>query len=155
MPDGSPFVESQKLLRCLVVNRYQETSTRFVEFDAFKLWEYLMTTKHGLKITDPRLCLWVHEDEFGDHAAVFEHAGSVEPVNRIVVDLFDGEYGFSQTVTRYARDVETTQVVDILRSHMPTELSSSDSCNIDVIPGYVVQHSNYRAERGILMGLHG
>ena len=117
--------------------------------------DLLMKTKHGLKITDPRLCLWVHEDEFDDHAAVFERAGDVEPVNRIVVDLFDGEYGFSQTITRYARDVETTRVVDILRSHIPPELSTSDACNIEVIPGHVVQQSSYRAERGMLMGLQG
>jgi len=155
MPEGSPFVDSKKLLRCLVINRYQETSIRFVEFDAFKLWEYLMNTKHGLKVSDPRLCLWVHEDEYGDHASVFERAGDVEPVNRIVVDLFDGEYGFSQTITRYARDTETPRVVEILRSHIPSALSASDDCNIDVIPGRVVQQSGYRADRGMLMGLQG
>jgi hypothetical protein len=155
MSDGSPFIDSQKLLRCLVVNRYQETSVRFVEFDAFKLWEYLMQTKHGLKVTDPRLCLWVHEGEFDDHEAVFARAGDVEPVNRIVVDLFDGKYGFSQTITRYARDNETAQVVDILRSHMPPELSTSDACSIEVIRGRVVQQSGHHAERGMLMGLQG
>jgi hypothetical protein len=155
MSDGSPFIDSQKLLRCLVVNRYQETSVRFVEFDAFKLWKYLMQTKHGLKVTDPRLCLWMHEGEFGEHEAVFAHAGDIEQVNRIVVDLFDSKYGFSQTITRYARDNETPQVVEILRSHMPPELSASDACNIDVIPGRVVQQPNCQAERGMLMGLQG
>ena len=110
MPVGSPFVDSRKLLRCLVINRYQRTSTRFVEFDAFKLWEYLMKTEHGRKVTDPRLCLWVHADEFGEHAAVFERADDVEQVNRIVVDLFDDAYGSSQTVTRDARDTGTPHV---------------------------------------------
>jgi hypothetical protein len=155
MQETTPFIESQKLLRCLVVNRYQETSVRFIEFEAFKLWEHLMNTKHGLKVTDPKLCLWVGEDEFVSHASVFERAGEIETVNRVLVDLFDPDYGFSQTITRYVRSNETAQIVDILRSHMPRDLNDSDACSIEIIEGRVVQQSSYHPERGMLMGLRG
>jgi len=155
MTDNSPFHESQKLVRCQVVNRYQETSIRFIEIGAFKLWEYLMTTKHGLKVGEPSLCLWIDEGEYENNANVFDRAGDVEEVNRILVELFDREYGFSQTTTRYARTHETDQVLDILRSHIPKELCNSDSCSIDIVGGRVVQQWHPNARRNILMGLEG
>jgi len=155
MPATTPFHESQKLIRCQVTNRYQETSTRFIEIGAFKLWEYMMTNKHGLKVGEPSLCLWVDDSEYENNANVFDRAGDVEQVNRIVVELFDQEYGFSQTTTRYARISETDQVLDILRSHIPPELCSSEACSIDVICGRVVQQWHPNARRNILMGLEG
>lgn len=155
MPDTSPFHESQKLVRCQVLNRYQETSVRFVEIGAFKLWEYLMTTKHGLKVGEPSLCLWIDDSEYANNANVFDRAGDVEEVNRILVELFDREYGFSQTSTRYARTSETDQVLSILRSHIPPELCDSESCTIDVVSGRIVQQWHPNAKRNILMGLEG
>ncbi|MGB5613709.1 MAG: hypothetical protein WBM63_18225 [Sedimenticolaceae bacterium] len=155
MPDSSPFHESQKLVRCQVANRYREASIRFIEIDAFKLWEYLMTTKHGLKVGEPSLCLWVADSEYGRNANVFEHAGEVEPVDRIVVDLFDHEYGFSQTTSRYASRPETDRVVQILRSHIPADLCNSEACDIRVVKGQVVRHAHPKANRNILMGLQG
>ncbi len=155
MPDSSPFHESQKLVRCQVVNRYQESSIRFVEIGAFKLWEYLMTNKHGLRVGDPGLCLWIADNEYQANANVFDRAGSVEEVDRIVVELFDREYGFSHTSTRYARRNETERVLTILRSHIPPELRDSDSCSIDVVHGHVVQQFHPSASRNILTGLEG
>jgi hypothetical protein len=155
MSDRQPFLESQKLVRCDVVNRYNESSTRFVALDAFKLWEYLMCHKHGLRVGEPRLCLWVDEDAFQRGASVFERAGAVEPVDRVTVDLFDTEYGFSQTVTRYARTNETPQLVDILRSHIPPPLDASDACSIDIVHGQVVEKWHPNASRNILTGLEG
>lgn len=151
----SPFHYSQKLMRCEVVNRYHESSVRFVELDAFKLWQYLISNKHGMKVGEPTLCLWVDGDEYARNANVFDRAGGVEAVNRIVVDLFDVEYGFSQTITRYARAGETDQVVSILRSHIPAGLCDTDACQITIIEGRVVAHLPHRASRKALMGLEG
>lgn len=151
----SPFHHSQKLMRCEVINRYNETSVRFIELDAFKLWQYLMSNKHGMKVGEPTLCLWVDGEEYADNANVFDRAGGVEAVNRIVVDLFDAEYGFSQTVTRYARAGETEQVVAILRSHIPTDICDSEDCQLTVIEGRVVAHLPQRASRKALLGLEG
>ena len=155
MPDSSPFHESQKLVRCQVVNRYRESSLRFVEIGAFKLWEYLMTNKHGLKVGNPGLCLWIDDAEYEANANVFDRAGTVEEVDRIVVELFDPEHGFAHTNTRYVRRNETEQVLTILRSHIPPPLRDSNACTIDVIHGRVVQQFNPNASRNILMGLEG
>ena len=155
MSDPSPSLHSQKLMRFQVANRYQEGRVRFVELDSFKLWEYLMTTKHGMRIGEPTLCLWINMDDYAANAEVFDRAGKVESVNRIVVDLFDTEYGFSQTIVRYARSSESDRVVEILRSHIPADLCHSDACQIDVIEGRVVQHLPPRASRRMLTGLEG
>lgn len=154
-PENSPFVESQKLVRCEVVNRYNETSIRFVEIDAFKLWEYLMTHKHGLRVGAPGICLWVHESEYQRNANVFDRAGEIETVNRIVVDLFDREYGFSHAITRYARAAESDKVLGILRSHIPAGLRDSDACQIEVVGGRVVRQWPLHTSRQILTGLEG
>ena len=114
-----------------------------------------MTNKHGLKVGEPSLCLWVDDSEYENNANVFDRAGEVEKVNRIVVELFDQEYGFSQTTMRYARTSETDQVLTILRSHIPDELRGSEACSIDIISGRVVQQWHPNARRNILMGLEG
>ena len=155
MPTPPAGPESQKLVRCEVVNRYHEASVRFVALDAFKLWEYLMSHKHGLRIGEPRLCLWIDDEAYERGANVFDRAGEVEAVNKIIVDLFDAEYGFSQTITRFARAAETVQIIEILHSHIPAPLSESDACAIEVVGGHVVQKWHPRASRNILTGLEG
>ena len=153
MKPTTPFDESQKLVRCNVVNRYNEASVRLVEIDAFKLWEYLMTHKHGLQISNPSLCLWVSQSEYEENEAIFDRAGEVEAVDRILVDLFDEEYGFSQTSVRYARSGETSHLVEILKSHVPEALRNSEACSVEVVPGQVVQQWHSQASRPMILGL--
>ena len=151
----TPFDESQKLVRCDVVNRYNEASVRLVEIDAFKLWEYLMTHKHGLHISNPTLCLWVSNSEYEENEAIFERAGDIEPVDRILLDLYDAEYGFSQTSVRYTRHAETEQVVEILKSHIPENMRDSEACSVDIVTGMVVQQWHSETSRPMILGLKG
>lgn len=155
MADKPSITESKKLVRCDVTNRYNEHSTRFVALDAYKLWEYLVTHKHGMRVGEPRLCLWIDDASFVANANVFERAGNVEPVDRVTVDLFDSEYGFSQRIARFARHAETAQLVDILRSHIPEPLKTSDACSVEILPGRVVEKWHPNASRNILTGLEG
>ena len=149
---GNPFRAIEKLIRCNVVNRYNEQSIRFIEFNNFKLWEYLMTNKHGIKIGNMSLCLWISDDEFKENESLYLRSGEVEPVNRVVLDLFNEEYGFSNAITRFVRDVETEQVIKILTSHIPTEIVDTDACQVDIYPGYsIIQKAN--AEPSAILGL--
>jgi hypothetical protein len=152
MSAPSPLHQTQKLMRCRVLNRYSETGIRYVELDAFKLWEYLMTHKHGQQIDETVLCLWIDADDYRRSADVFDHSGQVEAVSKIIVDLFDAEHGFSQTTVRYARSSEAGQVIDILRSHIPPGLCESDDCQIETIDGYAVSQVPLPAGRGTLAG---
>ena len=155
MTENPPLHTNHKLVRCQLVNAYRETGVRFIELDAFRLWEYLMTHKHGMKVGEPQLCLWLPEDEYRRNANVFDRAGEVEAVDRIVIELFDREYGFSQTIARFARSAESGQLVQILRSHIPPGLGDSDACQIAVAGGRAVQKWHRKANRNILIGLEG
>ena len=149
---GNPFRAIEKLIRCNVVNRYNEQSIRFIEFNNFKLWEYLMTNKHSIKIGNMSLCLWISDEEFKENESLYLRSGEVEPVNRVVLDLFNEEYGFSNAITRFVRDVETEQVIKILTSHIPADLVDTDACQVDIYPGYsIIQKAN--AEPSALHGL--
>ena len=135
----TPFDESHKLIRCEVINRYQEISVRLIEVESFKLWEYLMTHKHGLQVRHPTPCLWISQNEFDSNPALFEHAGDIEAVDRIIVDLYDEAKGYSQTSIRYSRHQETEGLLRILKAHLPPELQNTDAVAIQVIHGQTVQ----------------
>ena len=154
MTDNNPFSDTQKIIRCNVINKYNELSVRMIEFDSFRLWEYLMTHKHGASIKDVTLCLWVSEDEYHEHQNIYERSGEAEPVNRIIIDLFDEEYGFSHAITRFVRVAETEQVIQILTSHMPENLCGSDDCRVQTYAGYLItQTQRQHSKRPMLMGL--
>ena len=149
---GNPFRAIEKLIRCNVVNRYNEESIRFIEFNNFKLWDYLMTNKHGIKIGNMSWCLWISNEEFQENESLYLRSGEVEPVTRVVVDLFNEEYGFSNAITRFVRDTETEQVIKILTSHIPEDYVNTDICQVDTYAGYsIIQKAN--AERAALLGL--
>ena len=153
MSDTSPFLHSQKLMRCQVANRYQEGSVRFVELDSFKLWEYLMTHKHADSIKNISLCLWVSEEEYLDHETVYSHTGEAEPVNRVIVDLYDEEYGFSNIITRFVRSSETDQVIDILKSHLARQSTTPADTQIQTFRGYSIIQNKPTHTRPMMMGL--
>lgn len=149
----TPFDASQKLVRCDVLNRDKELSVRLIEIEAFKLWEYLMTHKHGLQVSNPSLCLWVSDAAYEENRAIFERAGDSEPADRILLDLYDAEYGFTHASVRYTRRSETEQVVSILKSHVPEPLRNSEACSVAIISGVVVQQWHDKATRPMILGL--
>jgi hypothetical protein len=148
-----PYRESQKLIQCRVVNTEREESTRFVEFDQYRLWEYLMTHKHELTVSDPVLCLWLSEEDFQEQESLYEHAGPSTVVNRIVIDMFDRHFRFTNTVTRYVLEPDTEKVLNILRGHVPADLVDSDDCNFVVIPGRIVQNWQNVSDNRFMVGL--
>ena len=137
MHSDNPYTESQKLVRCKVTNPRGETSVRMVELEHFRLWEHLMVSKHQLQVTEPYLCLWLHEDEFRDNADLYDDANDAAAVNRIVIDMLDANYGFSAPSSRFVLAEECERILEILRSHMPG--AQADQAAFEVLRGYVVQ----------------
>ena len=146
-----PFAETEKLIRCHVTNRYNEQTVRLIEFNNFKLWEYLMTNKHGARINNISLCLWISEAEFNEHENIYSRTGEAESVNRIIVDMYDEEYGFSNAITRFARESETEQVIGILKSHIPSDLC--EDCEVHVYKGFSITQNTHFHARPMIMGL--
>ncbi len=148
-----PYRESQKLIQCRVINTDHQESLRFVEFEQYRLWEYLMTHKHQMSVSDPVLCLWLSEEDFQEQHALYEHSGTSAAVNRIVIDLFDRQFRFTNTVTRYVVDEDTDKVLSILREHVPTDLADSEDCNFVVVPGRIVQNWQNVPDSSPMIGL--
>jgi len=153
MITDNPSAETTKLIRCHLVNTYKEQTVRLIEFENFRLWEYLMTNKHGAIINNISLTLWINEDNFKANEELYSRTGDAEEVNRIIVDLYDEEYGFTTAITRFVRSSETDQVKDILSSHIPKELSISNDCHIQVIKGFSITQPHHPSKRPMIMGL--
>jgi hypothetical protein len=148
-----PYRESKKLIQCRVRNSNNEESLRFVEFEQFRLWEYLMTHKHNLSVSDPVLCLWLSEDDYRRQEELYTHCGPSTAVSRVVIDLFDRDFGFTNTVTRYVIDQDMDRVLGILREHVPADLVDTEDCDFVVVPGRVVQNWQNVPDESFLIGL--
>ena len=147
------YDRSVKLIRCNVTNHRNEQSLRYVFLDEFLLWEYLMISKHGAAIGDISPCLWVSDGEFSRRESIYRHAGDLERVNRIVVNLFDAENGFSNTITRFVKRKECDQVRQIILSHIPADLRKAEYCQVSVDPGTCVRKFRHFPRREILLGM--
>ncbi len=153
MSGYKPDLETEKLIRCNVATDNKKQTVRFIELNNFRLWEHLMISKHEASISDAMLCLWMNKDEFADNENIYSHAEKTEPVNRIVVELFDEEYGFSNTVTRFVRAPETESVIEILKSHIPDIVSDSELSQIQVYEGHTVEQILHNPKRPMILGL--
>jgi len=147
-------IQTQKLIRCSVLNKHKKESIRYIEFDIFQLWQHLMKSKHESIVADPVLCLWLSAEEYTKKESIFSHSGEVESVDNIAVTLFDNEYGFTNTINRYALNHEVEQLATILASHIPEEIHNSEFCDIKTYKGYSIQQKKFNTERALLLGLN-
>ncbi len=147
------FHQSQKLVRCVTRNSTGDGRLRLVEMENFKLWEYLMTTKHGLKIEEPAPCLWVHSAEYEQNEAIYSHSANVEQVNRVVVSIFDEYYSFSHIVSRFSHENDTEQLVQVLSNHMKGRIDNDDKVDLFVIQGYCIERWHHAEKPPLSLGL--
>ena len=146
-------IDSQKLIRCHVSSTGGVPSARFIEFEVFKLWQYMMTTKHNLDITDISLCLWVNEAEFKQKEELYMRSGGIESVHRIAVSIFDSNNGFSHETNRYALDQDVNKVKGLLQSHIPDNLAADGSFEIEIYPGKLIERGKISGLNEIVLGL--
>lgn len=130
---------SQKLLYCKVVSKDFGQSNRFVELENFQLWAYMMFHKHGLRIQDISLWLWVHEKDYLESVKLYEEAPESLKVARIGVFLSDELNGFSHMNYRYTASDQVSNMKKILMSHVSPELISSGNCELAVEQGYCIK----------------
>lgn len=149
-----PYQESQKLIRCRVSSDKNPPSTRYIELENYKMWEYMVTTKHGLVVeTDLSLCLWVHEEEFLRNSDVYSRAGVVSPVNRLLILINDENHGYYYSASRYVPLDETDKVKKILLSHTSSEQRDNEFTNIEAVPGYTIEQKSHTDEDPLVLGL--
>ena len=150
---GISSSDTQKLIRCSVSNKEGFTSSRFVEFEFFKLWHYTMYHKHGITVSDISLCLWVSEDDYKPKKDIYMRFGETESVNKIVISIFDRWNCFSHTSARYVSEQEAAKVREILLSHIPVDIAQSDSLGIHTYPGKSIVNTRISRLDEIVLGL--
>ena len=91
------YFDNQKLIQCHLARAGSAQQTRFIEFELFKLWQYMMQTKHGFEESDLTMCLWVPVDEFNTRAKLYERIGAVDEVTRLTSTIFDERHQAAST----------------------------------------------------------
>lgn len=149
-----PYQESQKLIRCRVSSKNTSQSVRYIELENYKMWEYMVTTKHGLVVdNDLSLCLWVHEEEYIRNEDVYSRAGSISPVNRLLILINDEKHGYYYSASRFVPSDETEKVRKILLSHTSPEQRDNEYTTIEVIPGYTIEQKSHADAEPLVLGL--
>lgn len=153
LPEGSN--EFQKLIRCRMVNPEGVSSIRYVTLDYFLLWEYMMQHRHGFRFEEYSLGMWIPEAEFEEKPELYSHSGEVERVNRFDIAIFDDNYHYTYTVTRFVRDSESDAFNEVVLSHVPVDVRQSDRFTMKVQGGYCIVREKAPDREGFVLGLYG
>lgn len=119
-----------RLLRCDVVNTAGGTGVRYVELEQFRLWEYMMRTRHKLEVRGIRVGLWLTSPEFRANAGTLLHGGSAEEVTQIRISAFNTRHLYTLETVRYVPTEQFESVKEILLSHVAD--SDAERQNFDV-----------------------
>lgn len=130
-PKPKSSVGHPRLLRCSMENPAGNTSIRYVELEQFRLWAYMMESRHGIIVDDVQLSLWVTPEEFRDKFDLFIHSGQVEDVSRIAIGWFNPHHHYTLETTRYVPTKHYKTVKRILLSHIPESNKQSRMLSVD------------------------
>ena len=133
-----PLDSRQLLVRCEVTNRYGDPSVRFVEYGMFRLWQYMMTNKHGLVVHGLALSLWLLEDEWRTQSPVLQSAAPVEPVTRLSIAVYEAETGMCNTMQRFVPDDQVDLVRRLLLQRISPETRVAGDFAMEIEGGYAI-----------------
>ena len=153
MTDNINQDNSQKLIRCTVDGGRHPKRVRYIELDYFKFWSYVMIHRHGLKIKDGSLWLWLHGNDYQKNADLYSHFQDVEEVSRIGVSVDDERYGFTHTTYRYVLRPESAMLEQVLLSHLSPELVKSGNYKINTVHGFCINAG--KSLKNMVLGLSG
>jgi hypothetical protein len=128
--------DRQLLVRCEVTNREGDPSVRFVEYGVFRLWQYMMASKHGLVVHNLGIAIWMPEQDWQAQRQLT--AASVEEVQRLSFAIYDRGTGLCNTMQRYVLSTDADQVRDLLLQRVSAEVRQAGDFAIDVEAGRAV-----------------
>jgi hypothetical protein len=117
-----------------------------VEFELFKLWQFMMQSKHSFDVSELTMSLWVNEADFKAKQNLYERSGDLMAVDTITVFIFDQRNGSTHVTNRFALTNDTDQVKNILLPHLPKALVDREDLTSDIMPGQTI-------EKGPISGL--
>ncbi len=131
------------LVRCETTNREGQPSVRFVEHNLFRLWQYAMANKHGLMVSNAKICLWLPEQQWQSQQGYFEALGSHYAVALLRFDLFDSQHQLWERVQRFVPGEDSTAVAQRLERRIPANLAESGDVRSRIFSGYAVAQGDY------------
>lgn len=142
-----------RLLRCRMLNPAGKTSIRYVELEQYRLWAYMMETRHGFRVQELKLSLWVNASEFRDKKDLFLHSGDVEDVSRIAFSWFNPRHNYTLDVARYVPSKQYESVKRILLSHVSESSRQSEAFRLDEQHGVCVNQAVEDPGLDLILGI--
>jgi hypothetical protein len=107
---------SQKLVRCEIRPRGSNAlpTPRFIPLEIFGLWEFLMTSKHGFEVLEPRASLWLDMED-SPETAYHEH--QYERVTEVTAFVYSGRDEMFTRACRYFRSEDCERLKAIFLAH--------------------------------------
>ena len=135
----APYLDSKVLTKCTTINKKGEERPRYIDSADFHLWEYMITHRHGFQIEEETNCLWLPEAHFGENENIYRDSGEVEPVNRIIVAIYDESLGCSTTTERFSPTSDTSKHLEVLNFHLSEQDIKEEAIESAIVPGYAVE----------------
>ena len=129
---------SQKLIRCIVTNKDNISSLRWVELSSFKLWRYMMVTKHGMQVNDCRSCLWMGYEYYTQDENILRHSGEALNVDCIQLTIFDEANGFLEYIYRFVLRDEVLKFKNLLIGHVSDHIKKEGGVEVEIYPGVCI-----------------
>ncbi len=110
--------DQRKLVQCWLINPEGQGRYRFVELENFRLWEYLVTHKHGMLVKIVSVRLWLPEIIFRRYENIYSHAGEAAAIDRVSIERYDPNFRFYNTIHRFCLAEETQTLIHHLKRHL-------------------------------------
>jgi hypothetical protein len=107
---------SQKLVHCMLRPRGTkgDGSSRYIPLEIFGLWEYMMATKHGFEVLEPRASLWLDMEDSPE--AAYEE-NQYDRVTEITAFVYSGRDNMFTRACRYFPTGDCSRLRPIFLSH--------------------------------------
>ena len=107
---------SQKLIRCQV-RRQGDTgagTARYIPLEIFGLWDYMMASKHGFEVLEPRASLWLDMEDSPETAY---GENQFERITEVTAFVYSGRDEMFTRCCRYFNSGHLQQLKPIFLAH--------------------------------------
>lgn len=152
-PPRDALAGHPRLLRCDVVNAAGGLGLRYVELEQFRLWEYMMRTRHRIEVRGIRVGLWLTSSEFRANSGPLLHGGSAEEVTQIRISSFNTRHHYTLETVRYVPTEQFDSVKQILLSHVADSDADRQRFDVRERHGVCVSRAIEDPEIELILGL--
>lgn len=109
---------NQRVVRCRLRRTGEDGpgSARYIPHEIFGLWEYLMTSRHGFEVIEPRTSLWMDLEDSPD--APYD-GNQYDRVTEVTAFVYSDRDGMFVRVCRYFPSPDCPELKPIFLKHYP------------------------------------